>query len=68
MIDGPFRRLEGFWLFHPDSKKSCTVQFELEFEFSTRLLAMAFSPVFHQVAHTLVEAFAKRAGQIYGKR
>jgi ribosome-associated toxin RatA of RatAB toxin-antitoxin module len=67
LIDGPFRRLEGFWLFHPEDE-SCIVQFELEFEFSTKLLGMAFSPVFNQVANTLVDSFVKRANELYGQR
>lgn len=73
LVDGPFKHLEGFWLFHPsetntniNTKQGCCIQFELEFEFSTRLLSMAFSPVFNQVANTLVDAFVKRADCLYG--
>ncbi len=67
LINGPFRHLEGFWLFHQDGEKLCTIQFDLEFEFSSKFLGLAFSPVFHQVASTLIDAFAKRAEQLYGK-
>jgi ribosome-associated toxin RatA of RatAB toxin-antitoxin module len=67
LIDGPFRRLEGYWLFHAESERQSTIQFDLEFEFSSRILSMAFAPVFHQVANTLVDAFAKRAIQLYGQ-
>lgn len=66
LINGPFRQLEGFWLFHDEGEKSCTVQLDLEFEFSSKFLSLAFSPVFHQVANTLIDAFAKRAENLYG--
>ena len=67
LINGPFRHLEGFWLFHDESEKSSTIQFDLEFEFSSKFLGLAFSPVFHQVANTLIDAFAKRAAQLHGR-
>jgi ribosome-associated toxin RatA of RatAB toxin-antitoxin module len=67
LINGPFRQLDGFWLFHEAEEKSSVIQFDLEFEFSNKFLGLAFSPVFHQVANTLIDAFAKRAEQLYGK-
>jgi ribosome-associated toxin RatA of RatAB toxin-antitoxin module len=66
LVHGPFRQLEGFWLFHEEGQSACTVQLDLEFEFSSKILSMAFAPVFHQVANTLVDAFAKRAQVLYG--
>jgi ribosome-associated toxin RatA of RatAB toxin-antitoxin module len=68
LVDGPFRQLEGFWLFHDEGNSGCTIQFDLEFEFSSKILSIAFSPVFHQVANTLVDSFTKRASELYGKR
>jgi len=73
LLNGPFKHLEGFWLFQDESEKSekseklSSVQLDLEFEFSSKIISMAFAPVFHQVANTLVDAFAKRAEQQYGK-
>jgi ribosome-associated toxin RatA of RatAB toxin-antitoxin module len=66
LLDGPFRQLEGYWRFEPLEQGS-KVSLDLEFEFSSKLLALAFGPVFNQVANTLVEAFSKRAEAIYGK-
>jgi len=66
LLDGPFRQLEGFWKFET-VEQGCRITLDLEFEFSNKLLALAFGPVFNQVAKTLVEAFSKRAEQIYGK-
>ncbi len=66
LINGPFRLLEGFWRFHADTELHSTVEFDLEFEFSSKFLSLAFAPVFHQVASTLVDAFEKRANHLYG--
>lgn len=66
LLDGPFRHLEGYWRFETLGQ-GCKVSLDLEFEFSSKLLALAFGPVFNQVANTLVEAFSKRAEAIYGK-
>lgn len=66
LLDGPFRQLEGFWKFDAQANNGCQVTLDLEFEFANKLLAMAFGPVFNQVASTLVDAFSKRADQIYG--
>jgi ribosome-associated toxin RatA of RatAB toxin-antitoxin module len=66
LVDGPFRQLEGFWRFDAAVEQGCQITLDLEFEFSNKLLALAFGPVFHQVANTLVEAFRKRAIEVYG--
>ena len=67
LIDGPFKHLEGYWSFET-SPRGSRINLNLEFEFSTRLLALAFSPIFEKVANTLVQAFSKRAKQVYGDR
>lgn len=68
LVNGPFRHLEGFWRFDQIAESSSSVTLDLEFEFSGRLLSLAFGPVFQQVAHSLMDAFSKRAEQVYGKR
>lgn len=69
LIDGPFRHLEGHWQFSPiGDNQGCRIQLDMDFEFSTRLLDLALGPVFTQISSTLVEAFCKRAQEIYGKR
>lgn len=66
LINGPFHQLEGFWAFEP-TEKGCKVHLSLEFEIANHLLAFAFSPVFEQVAHKLIQAFSDRAKQLYGE-
>ena len=64
--EGPFSELEGYWLFERLGDEGCKVSLDMEFEFSNKLLSMTVGPVFNQVANTLVDAFCKRANDLYG--
>jgi ribosome-associated toxin RatA of RatAB toxin-antitoxin module len=66
LVDGPFRMLEGSWEFEDLEAGKSRVSLELEFEFSSRILAKMFGPVFEGVASKLVETFKRRAYSIYG--
>jgi ribosome-associated toxin RatA of RatAB toxin-antitoxin module len=68
LLEGPFLRLEGFWRFQPLRSDACKVSLDLEFEFSSQLLQLAIGPVFKQITNSLVDAFCKRAVELYGKR
>lgn len=65
LVDGPFRKLEGHWLFENLADRGSRISLELEFEFSNRLVGMLVGPVFHHIANTLVDSFVKRAKQVY---
>ena len=68
LIDGPFRQLDGSWRFKALGDEACKIEFRLHYEFSSKLLERIFGPVFHYIASTFVEAFVKRARQLYGNR
>lgn len=68
LLEGPFQRLEGYWRFEPLRADACKVSLDMEFEFSSALLRKVIEPVFRQIANSLVDAFCKRAADIYGKR
>lgn len=68
LLEGPFKHLEGFWRFHPLREDACKVSLDLDFEFSNRVIGLAFGKVFTQIANTLVDAFVRRAEEVYGKR
>ena len=68
LVDGPFRQLDGSWRFKPLGEDACKIEFRLHYEFSSKLLEKIVGPVFHYIASTFVEAFVKRAQQIFGKR
>ncbi|MGO3056877.1 type II toxin-antitoxin system RatA family toxin [Halomonas sp. AOP43-A1-21] len=67
LVKGPFKRLKGRWLFTPMGDNACKVSLEMEFEFASRLLSMAFGRLFQQIAGQLVDAFTKRADELYGR-
>ncbi|QJQ95427.1 MULTISPECIES: type II toxin-antitoxin system RatA family toxin [Halomonadaceae] len=67
LVSGPFRRLHGRWQFTPMGENACKVSLEMDFEFANRLLGMAFGKLFQQVAGQLVEAFTRRADEVYGR-
>lgn len=69
LIEGPFSRLDGVWEFIPlgdGSQRACKVDFRLNYGFSSAALAALVGPVFDKVAGSLVDAFVKRADQVYG--
>jgi ribosome-associated toxin RatA of RatAB toxin-antitoxin module len=64
---GPFRHLEGVWLFKPISNQGSQVTLNLSFEFNNKLLAMTLGPIFSQMTSNIIEAFTKRAYAVYAK-
>lgn len=69
LIQGPFSQLEGDWHFHPvgdGSQRASRVELLLRYGFDNKALATLVGPVFDRIAGSLVDAFVKRAEQIYG--
>jgi ribosome-associated toxin RatA of RatAB toxin-antitoxin module len=67
LVNGPFRVLQGDWIFSNLSEQGSKIELNLEFEFSNRLVGLLIGPVFTQIANTLVDAFCQRAHQLYRK-
>jgi len=65
LVDGPFRRFEGEWVFTPLGEDACKVELRLSWEFSTKLLEKVIGPVFSRIASTFVQGFEKRADEVY---
>lgn len=65
LIDGPFKTLQGGWHFTPLDEQACKVELKLEFEFSSKMIEMAFGKVFSELTSNMVNAFTKRAKQVY---
>jgi len=63
--NGPFRYLKNQWTFTPD-KRGCRVDFFVDFEFRNRILQAAIGVVFNEAVRRMVNAFLKRAREIYG--
>ena len=67
LVDGPFRRLEGHWHFKALSDSACKIEFRLEYEFSSTFFDTVIGPVFGHICNTFVDAFVRRADQLYGE-
>lgn len=67
LLDGPFKRLDGYWRFDALGEDGCKIALDLEFEFASRMLDMVVGPVFSQIANSLVDAFMQRAVDVYGQ-
>jgi coenzyme Q-binding protein COQ10 len=63
--NGPFRYLKNQWTFTPD-KRGCRVDFFVDFEFRNRILQAAIGVVFNEAVRRMVNAFLKRARDVYG--
>ena len=65
LVKGPFRQLSGRWAFDPLNETACKVSLKVEFEFSSKIVAMAIGPLFSQITASMVDAFVKRAQEVY---
>jgi coenzyme Q-binding protein COQ10 len=63
--NGPFRYLKNQWKFLPHPK-GVKVDFFVDFEFRSRILQSAIGVVFNEAVRRMVNAFVKRARDIYG--
>lgn len=69
LVSGPFSNLDGQWNFTPvgdATQRACRVELKLNYSFESAALAAVVGPVFDKVAGSLVDAFVKRAEQVYG--
>jgi coenzyme Q-binding protein COQ10 len=66
-LEGPFSHLRNRWVFHPTGDNSCEVEFFIEYEFRSRMLAMLMGAMFDTAFRKFAEAFEKRADKVYGR-
>ncbi len=70
LVNGPFSQLDGEWNFLPlgdGAQRACKVELNLSYSFANATLGKLIGPVFDKIASSLVDAFVKRAGQVYGE-
>lgn len=70
LLDGPFSRLDGEWNFVPlgdGTQRACKVELTLHYGFGNAALGKLVGPVFDKIAGSMVDAFVKRATQVYGE-
>ena len=69
LVKGPFSRLDGDWHFHAvgdGSQRAARVELLLHYGFDSATLSKVVGPVFDRIAASMVDAFVKRAEQVYG--
>jgi ribosome-associated toxin RatA of RatAB toxin-antitoxin module len=70
LVSGPFSNLDGSWKFTPlgvpQQQRACKVELELHYGFENAALGALVGPVFDKIAGSMVEAFVKRAEEVYG--
>lgn len=67
-VSGPFEYLRGCWEFQPLQASACKVHFTVDFQVQTKFMQFAASTAINQAATQTVDAFQRRAVQVYGKR
>ena len=65
LVDGPFRQLSGCWKFSELRADACKIEFDLNYEFSSKLLEHLIGPVFGKIINSFVDSFCARADKVY---
>jgi len=67
-LSGPFSHMENRWHFRPLGSQSCDVEFFIDYEFRSRMLAMLMGAMFEVAFRRFAAAFEARADQVYGRK
>ena len=65
LVDGPFSLFRGWWLFTPLREGACKVSLYIEFKMNSAVASKLASGLFESIANSLVDAFCRRAEQVY---
>ncbi len=66
-LEGPFSRLRNIWNFRPAGENACEVEFYIDYEFKSRVLAVVMGAMFDTAFRKFAAAFEARADKIYGR-
>ena len=64
LLEGPFKHFAAHWRFTPLQAHAAKVEFQLEYQFSNRIVAGVLGPIFSRMADSTVDAFARRAAAL----
>jgi coenzyme Q-binding protein COQ10 len=67
-LDGPFSRLQNRWNFRPAGETTCDVDFFIDYEFRSRMLALLMGAMFDAAFRRFADAFENRADEIYTRK
>jgi coenzyme Q-binding protein COQ10 len=66
LLSGPFRKLANHWRFLPEGDGATRVEFDIDFQFKSRLLEALLAANFHHAVERLMGCFEERARALYG--
>lgn len=61
LVDGPFTRLTGQWLFHTLAEDACKVSLDMNFDVAGTLVGTALALGFQGLADRMVDDFCRQA-------
>jgi coenzyme Q-binding protein COQ10 len=67
-LEGPFRKMNNRWRFHPAGPNACDVEFFISYEFRSRTLGLLMGAMFEAAFRRFSAAFERRADQIYSAK
>jgi coenzyme Q-binding protein COQ10 len=67
-LDGPLRFLKAVWRFEPRDKDHTQLHFSVDYEFSNPVLAAVASRVFGATFSEILNAFERRAAQLFSDK
>ena len=65
-VSGPFKYLNGKWQFTQLGEHACKVEFELEYELSSKLIAKTTTPLVSFLSKTMVNSFYEEGLRKFG--
>jgi coenzyme Q-binding protein COQ10 len=67
-LSGPFSHLRNRWSFHAVGENECDVEFFIDYEFRSRVLAALMGAMFDTAFRKFSAAFEQRADEVYGRK
>ena len=61
LLEGPFRKFSGTWIFHSLAEDACKVSLTLDFEMAGKFLGSALALGFQGLADRMVDDFCREA-------
>lgn len=65
-VDGPLKYLRNHWAFADAPDGGCTISFDVDFAFKSRIFEALAGQVFERALKKMTDAFVTRAQSLYG--
>jgi coenzyme Q-binding protein COQ10 len=67
-VNGPLKYLHNHWRFEKNDDATCTIHFDVDFEFKNRLFETMVGALFSEAIRRMMAAFEKRAEALYAPK